>query len=90
MKKLSMDKVGLALGIFFSVIYVLCVAFDLLFPSMAMYTVWQKLPPGFKWLSLGSFFLGLVETFLYGVLFAIIFVPLYNYLGKVFADKVTV
>lgn len=90
MRKLSLEKVGLALGIFFAVIYALCVAFDLLFPQMAMYTVWQKLLPGFTWLSLGSFLLGLVETFFYGVLFAILFVPLYNYLGKVFAEKVTI
>lgn len=31
-----------------------------------------------------------LETFFYGVLFAILFVPLYNYLGKVFAEKVTI
>jgi len=90
MRKLSLEKVGLSLGIFFSVVYVLCVAFDLLFPQMAMYTVWQKLLPGFTWLSLGSFLLGLVETFFYGVLFAILFVPVYNYLGKVFAEKIPV
>lgn len=90
MKKLSLEKVGLALGIFFSVIYALCVAFDLLFPQMVMYTVWQKLLPGFTWLSLGSFLLGLVESFFYGVLFAILFVPLYNYLGRVFTEKIPV
>ncbi|GAB4364861.1 MAG: hypothetical protein Kow00128_06930 [Deltaproteobacteria bacterium] len=89
MRKLSLEKVGLSLGIFFSVAYALCVAFDLLFPRMAMYTVWQKLLPGFTWLSLGSFLLGLVETFFYGMLFAILFVPVYNYLGKVFAEKVS-
>jgi 2TM family of unknown function (DUF5676) len=90
MRKLNLEKVGLTLGIFFAVIYALCVAFDLLFPQMAMYAVWQKLLPGFTWLSLGSFLVGLVESFFYGVLFAIIFVPLYNYLGEVFAEKATI
>ena len=35
MRKLSLEKVGLALGIFFSVIYALCVAFDehIVFPA---------------------------------------------------------
>jgi len=84
-----MEKVGLALGLFLSVIYILCVAFDLLFPGMAMYVVWQKLLPGFTWLTPGSFMLGLVESFLCGVLFAIVFVPIYNWLGGIFAEKWT-
>ncbi|MGE5189834.1 MAG: DUF5676 family membrane protein [Gemmatimonadota bacterium] len=35
----------------------------------------------------GSFVLGLVESFFYGVFFALVFVPIYNYLGRIFAEK---
>lgn len=44
-----------------------------------MYQTWLRLLPGFKWLTWGSFFLGLVESFLYGIYTALIFVPLYNF-----------
>lgn len=36
--------------------------------------------PGFRWLSVGSFLLGLVESFLYGAYAGLVFVPLYNFL----------
>jgi len=87
MNTLNIDKVGLALGLFLSVIYVLCVAFDLLSPRMAMYVVWERLLPGFVWLTLSSFVLGLVESFLYGVVFAIVFVPIYNWIDGLFAQR---
>lgn len=74
---------GLALGFLFSISFVLCVAFDLIFPGQAMYESWIKLLPGFKWLTLGSFLLGLIESFAYGIYIALIFCPLYNY----FVDK---
>ena len=35
--------------------------------------------PGFRWLSVGSFFLGLVESFLYGAYTGLVFVPIYNF-----------
>jgi hypothetical protein len=44
-----------------------------------MYEVWLKLLPGFTWLTWGSFFLGLAESFLYGIYFGLVFVPLYNF-----------
>jgi hypothetical protein len=31
--------------------FILCVVFDLLFPSYAMYESWQALVPGFVWIS---------------------------------------
>jgi hypothetical protein len=33
---------------------------------------------GFAWLSVGSFFIGLAESFLYGVYVGLVYVPLYN------------
>ncbi len=70
---------GLSLGIFLAITFVLCVAFDLLFPGLAMYQTWLKLLPGFTWLSWPSFFLGLVESFAYGWYVALVFAPLYNF-----------
>ena len=43
-----------------------------------MYQAWQALLPGFAWISWGSFFLGLVESYGYGWYVALIWVPLYN------------
>jgi hypothetical protein len=38
--------------------------------------------PGFGWLSVGSFLLGLGESFLYGAYTGLIFVPIYNFLRR--------
>lgn len=64
-----------ALGGFLAVSYLVCVAWDGLFPSLAMRGAWQDLLPGFEWLSVGSFFLGLAETLAYGFWLALL-VPL--------------
>lgn len=74
----SLVAVGHATSLFLAITFVLCVAFDLLFPSHAMYRAWQDLLPGFEWISWPSFFLGLIESYAYGWYFALIWVPLYN------------
>ena len=76
--RISLIAVGHASSLFLAVTFVLCVGFDLLFPEHAMYQAWQKLLPGFEWLSWESFVLGLVESYGYGWYFALIWVPLYN------------
>lgn len=75
---ISLVAVGHASGLFLSLTFALCVGFDLLFPVHAMYEAWQKLLPGFEWLSWQSFFLGLLESYGYGWYFALVWVPLYN------------
>ena len=70
---------GMSLGLFLAITFVLCVGFDLLFPNLAMHKVWQQLLPAFTWLSWPSFFLGLVESFAYGWYIALIFAPLFNF-----------
>ena len=79
----SLIAVGHASGLFLAITFTLCVGFDLLFPVHAMYEAWQKLLPGFEWLSWQSFFLGLIESYGYGWYFALGWVPLYN----VFASR---
>jgi hypothetical protein len=76
---LNWKTVGVSVGLFLSISYVLCVIYDLIFPGMTMYQAWIRLLPGFIWLTWGSFFLGLVESFLYGIYVALVFVPLYNF-----------
>ncbi len=38
--------------------------------------------PGFSWLSPGSFVLGLVESFLWGVYAGLVFSPIYNFVAR--------
>ena len=77
--RMPVIALGMSLGLFLSITYVLCVGFDLIFPAHAMYETWLKLLPGFTWLTWPSFFLGLVESFAYGWYIALVFGPLYNF-----------
>lgn len=70
---------GMSLSLFLVITYVLCVGFDLIFPAQAMHGEWERLLPGFTWLSWPAFLLGLAESFAYGWYIALIFGPLYNF-----------
>lgn len=76
---ISLLGVGHATSLLLAISFVLCVAFDLLLPEHAMYETWQKLLPGFEWISWKSFFLGVIEAYGYGWFFALIWVPIYNF-----------
>jgi len=75
---LSLTAVGHATSLFLAISFALCVGFDLLFPAHAMFQSWQRLLPGFEWISWKSFVLGLVESYGYGWYVTLIWVPLYN------------
>ena len=77
MDRLYWRDVGLAMGSFLAITYVFCVSYDLAF-DQRMYEAWLKLLPGFTWITWQSFLLGLLEAFLYGLYFGLVFVPLYN------------
>jgi len=77
--RIPIMALGMSLGGFISLTFVLCVLFDLWFPTYAMNPVWALLLPGFTWISWSSFFIGLAETFAYGWYIALIFAPLYNF-----------
>ena len=77
--RIPVIALGMSLGLFLAVTFILCVGFDLLFPDHAMYESWLRLLPGVTWLSWSSFFLGLAESFGYGWYVALIFGPLYNF-----------
>jgi len=80
MKLLRIKPLALSLGSFFSFTYVLCVVWGLLVPTSlaTMSKFLGVLLPGFEWLTFGSFLLGLVESFLYGVYAGAVFAPLYT------------
>jgi len=86
MGKLDWRVIGLATGSFLAVSYLLCVAYDLAF-GQRMYEAWVRLLPGFTWLNWSSFFLGLVESFLYGIYTGLVFAPLYNAFSSMFSPR---
>jgi len=87
-RRLSLTAIGHATSLFLLITFIVCVGFDLMFPDHAMYEAWQPLLPGFKWISWNSFFLGSLESYSYGWFFALIWVPIYNYIivRKTFDD----
>ncbi len=78
MKPLRFKPVALTVASFGAITYVLCVVFDFIFPQWAMNELWEILLPGFTWISVKDFFIGLVGVALYGIYIAAVFVPLYN------------
>jgi uncharacterized membrane protein YqhA len=84
MNKLCFKPVAFALSAFLAVTYILCVVYGLIFHEFPMHQAWEALLPGFTWLSWSTFFLGLVETILYGIYVALVFVPLYNFFIRKF------
>ncbi len=79
---LSFKAVGHASSLFLAISFVLCVGFDLLFPAHAMFQTWQRLLPGFQWISWKTFILGLIESYGYGWYFTLIWVPIYNVISQ--------
>lgn len=76
---LRIKTVSLALGLTFAISFVICVLWGLLLPEpVHMHQFLQLVLPGFTWISLGSATLGLIESFLFGVYFGLIYVPIHN------------
>jgi 2TM family of unknown function (DUF5676) len=77
-RSISLGAAGHATSLFLAISFTLCVVLDLIFPQHQMYPAWQKLLPGFEWISWRSFALGLAESYAYGWYLILIWVPLYN------------
>ncbi len=77
-RSIALGAFGHATSLFLAISFTLCVACDLLMPGYQMHPAWERLLPGFTWISWGSFFLGLVESYAYGWYITLIWVPLYN------------
>jgi len=80
--RMSLMAVGHATSLLLAISFVLCVGFDFAFPEHAMYQSWQKLLPGFEWISWNSFLLGAVEAYGYGWYIALVWVPLHNFFAS--------
>ncbi|GMQ91790.1 MAG: hypothetical protein BMS9Abin11_1105 [Gammaproteobacteria bacterium] len=78
---ISLLAVGHASSLLLTISYLLCVGFDLLFPEYAMFETWRNLLPGFEWLTWKGFLIGLAESYGYGWYFALVWVPIYNFVA---------
>lgn len=72
----------LSVGAIAGVLYLACVAWDLIFPRFAMYSVWAGLFPGFTWLTASGFVLGLVESIAYGLLLGWLITAVPTYVAR--------
>ena len=80
---LHIARLGLSLSTFFVISYVICIAGYLLAPGFPVqHASLSIFLPGFELLSWRSFFLRLVESFIWGWYIAAVFVPLYNFFGR--------
>jgi hypothetical protein len=78
-RSIPVVALGLSLSAFFVVSYVLCVVGYLLLPNLPVeHAALAIFLPGFSLLSWQSYFLGLVESFIWGWYVALVG-PLYNF-----------
>jgi 2TM family of unknown function (DUF5676) len=76
---------GLSLSLFFVIFYVICIIGYLVFPGVPIkHEALSIFLPGFELLSWSTFFLGLVESFIWGWYIALIFTPLFNFFARRF------
>ena len=80
---LNWKVVAQSLASFGAISFALCVGYGLLAPA-AVHPSWllEAILPGFKWLTVGSFVLGLVESALYGGWAGVLYSALYNYFAR--------
>jgi hypothetical protein len=80
---LNIKVMSWSLGLFTAISFVLCVIYGLIMPpSLHMAPFLESVLPAFKWLTFWGFFLGLIESFLYGAYAGLVFVPIYNSLVR--------
>ncbi len=79
-RAISIMTFGLALSIFFIVSYTICILGYLLLPGLPVkHEFLEIFLPGFTLLTWRAFFLGLIESFLFGWYIAIVFGAIYNF-----------
>lgn len=71
------------LGCWMAISFTLCVLGGVIAPGLPIpHRTLELLLPGFTWISLGAFVLGLVETFFYGVYAGWLLVAIHNFLAR--------
>jgi hypothetical protein len=74
---------GLSLSLFFVISYVICIAGYLLLPGFPVqHSALSIFLLGFELLSWQSYFLGLIESFIWGWYIALVFGALYNFIRR--------
>ncbi len=82
---LNIKVVSWALATTTAISFVVCVAYGLATPqTLHMHVFLEQVLPGFKWLTLPGFVIGLVESFLYGVYAGMVYVPTFNFFARRF------
>jgi len=83
MSPLNWKVMTWSLGLFAAVTFVVCVVYGLVMPKALHMTEFLEITlPGFWWLSVGSFILGLIETFLYGAYAGLVFTGIHNFVQR--------
>ena len=72
---------GLSLSVFFTIAYLLCLAFILIIPDVRLHVPWFQFLPGFS-LSAPGILLGLVESVAYGWYVGLLFGFLFNFFAR--------
>ena len=76
---LNVKNLTLSLAMTAAITFALCVLYGLIVPpEYHAGELREKFLPGFRWITPGSFLLGLVETFLYGGYLGLLAGSLYN------------
>ena len=82
---LNIKVVSWALATTALISFVVCVGYGLVTPeTLHMHAFLEQVLPGFKWLTLPGFLIGLVESFLYGAYVGLVYVPVYNFFARRF------
>ena len=80
---ISIVALGLSLSLFFVISYIICIAGYLLLPGFPVqHAVLSIFLPGFELLTWQSYFLDLVESFIWGWYIALVFGALYNFFSR--------
>lgn len=86
MKKLDLMQVAFSLAILFAIGFVVCYFWvykstdpDLVNMHLGMLKISFF---GYSGMNFASFILGLIQSFIWGILVGVVFVPIYNALGK--------
>jgi hypothetical protein len=74
-------QLGLSLGTFLTVAFLACLALVLVVPDRTLHQPWLQFFVGFSWTWQGIL-LGLVESFVYGLVSGLVFAPIYNFFGR--------
>lgn len=82
MHRLSVTVMTVTTGLFGAVMFVACVVYGLLLPSLHNAALLEAVLPGFRWLTFGGVLLGIAETLVYGAFAGLVFASIYNLVGR--------